>query len=129
MTGLKGAVQALKATLQADAQAPLSNLSIDDGTVTMLVHKSATKRVPLSIIYHLPEDYPNSGVMLWSEEDDGKGEQLAALCEKHFQDRAPLDAVLNKVCESPRPAGDDRPSSPRTASPTRAVRPAGACRF
>jgi baculoviral IAP repeat-containing protein 6 len=107
MAALKRAVAALASRLPELAPGnALRGLHVDDGCVTVALSPADTPSavVRISIVYTDPSAYPESGALLLADDSSAaavgerRADRLLSLGER-FSERAPLPALLSKVCE------------------------------
>jgi hypothetical protein len=107
MAALRAEGKRLKQLL--DEKSAVSSLALEDGTVGFKLALPQGSSIRVSVVYTDPDDYPNSGVCLLCDDDDGASAKLAEVQER-FESKAPLQGLLAKVRPGP---------SPRTPRATR----------
>ena len=102
MAGLREAVKELSEHFQRQGTSScVERLVLDEGTVAFNVRLDDGEGLTrIHAVYADPENYPSSSATVWCEDNnDMHNEGITGLSEL-FQDKAPLNIVLNKARKS-----------------------------
>lgn len=102
---MRGAFKALQAKLQehsTGAGQALSRLALEDSSFKFSVLGGDGAQVRVNCLLMAPEDYPQSAVGLFLEEEDNNSggqyqELLSELSDRHFGEKATLPDIVTKV--------------------------------
>jgi hypothetical protein len=93
------AVDALRAAVRQLDKPVVERILLEDGTCSFSVQDQDIGFVRVSCLLLDIDAYPNTAVMLCTEDNNAPGRQegLEALAERFFSDKAPLAEVVIKV--------------------------------
>jgi hypothetical protein len=74
----------------------LQRVTLEDETVGVRLATENGSMVDVNIMYMEPSSYPSSGVLVVCSDD--KHEARVGRLSERFQEKAPLAAVISKVC-------------------------------
>lgn len=95
MSALRADVKRLTEQLSNSANCAISSLTLEDSSVSFRLSVRKTT-IRVSANYNDIDTYPNSGVYLWTEDNDEANERLSDVNER-FESKAQLEALLSKV--------------------------------
>jgi hypothetical protein len=95
MSSLRADLKRLKEQIPHSANCSISSLTLEDSSVSFRLSLLETT-IRVSAVYNDIDAYPNSGVCLWSDDNDEANVRLSDVQER-FESKAHLEALLSKV--------------------------------